>query len=178
MKVTLIAALTGLSMLGSSPPSRPAPAPAPDDAAILADFEEMVSADLACAQLASERGHSKDARDFGGVLVREHTMARQMARDAAAQIGVKFKMSSDGPRHSEHDKILRSLRERPDAAFDVLFARHEMEYHKELVELINKQWMPAAKNPDLTAFFGQVGPAFEAHSKMADELWKRVAPAK
>jgi len=175
-RVPLLAAAAGLSLalMGSAPPRRASPRA--DDAAILARFEEMVSADIACAQLAVERGHSKDVRDFAGVLVREHGMARQMAREVATQIHVTLKPSDDGPRHAEHDKIVKALKDRPDIAFDILFVRHEVDYHKELVDLINKTWLPAAQNEDLKAFLSQVGPAFEAHSTMAAALWQRVAP--
>lgn len=175
-RVTLLATVAGLmfASLGSAP-RWPTPLMR-DDAAILVDFEEMVSADISCAQLAAEKGHSKDVRDFAAILVREHGTARQMARDAASQIGVKPKWSTDGSRRAEHDKIVRSLRDRPDAAFDILFLRHEAEYHKELLDLIKKQWIPTAKNEDLGGFLGQVTPSFEAHSRMADELWKRIAP--
>jgi len=174
--VPLVALLAGLSLsvLGSAPPRRLSAVP--DDAAILARFEELVSVDVACAQLAAERGHSKDVRTFAGILVREHGAARQMARDLAAQMHITLKPGAESARRSEHEKVQAGLRDRPDAAFDVLFIRHEVDYHKEIAELINKQWIPAAKNEDLSAFLAQVAPAFEGHSKMADALWQQLAP--
>lgn len=177
-RVPLLAAVAGLSLtlLGSAPPA--SVRMTPDEASMLARFDDMLGVDVACAQLAVERGHSKDVRDFAGVLVREHAMAHQMIRDVAAQIKVTLKSYEDGSLHAEHDKTLKGLRERPDAAFDILFARHEVDYHKQVVDFINKQLIPAAKSPDLVAFLEQVGPAFDAHAKMADELWLRVAPKK
>ena len=53
-----------------------------DDAAILNKFAELATADLGCAQLAAEKARSADVRAYAAILVREHTMARQMARDA------------------------------------------------------------------------------------------------
>src|SRR5512140_262550 len=125
-KAYLLAGVAGLSLtlLGSAPP--PSGHSAPDDASILARFQELVAVDLDCAQLAAERGHSKEVRDFGAILVREHGMARQMTRDIAAQINVTLKPSTDSPQRAEHEKIQRSLRDRPDVAFDVLFVRHEV----------------------------------------------------
>ncbi|MFA6168776.1 MAG: DUF4142 domain-containing protein [Gemmatimonadaceae bacterium] len=165
-----------LSVLGSAPPSRPAPVP--DDAAILNRFDDMVGADLACAQLAAERGHSAEVKAFARTLVSEHGMARQLARDVSAMMSVTLKPSSDSPRRAEHERIIKALRERPDAAFDVLFMRHEVDYHKELVDLINTEWVPAAKNADLNALLAQVGPAFEGHTKMAEELFQKLGPKK
>lgn len=163
-----------LSVLGSAPPPRAGAVP--DDAAILNRFDDLVSADISCAQLAVERGHSAEVKAFARTLVSEHGMARQLARDVAAMMSVTLKPSADSPRRAEHERTLKALRERPDAAFDVLFMRHEVEYHKEVVDLINKEWIPAAKNADLSALLVQVGPAFEGHTKMAEELFQKLVP--
>jgi putative membrane protein len=175
-RVSQLAAVAGLSLavMGSAP--APRPGIRADDAAILARFDDMVGADVACAQLASERGHSREVRDFAKSLVSEHGLARQLARDVATVMSITLKPMSDSPRRAEHERVLRALRERPDAAFDVLFLRHEVDYHKELVDLINKEWLAAAKNAELSALLMQVAPAFEGHAKMADELWQRLKP--
>ncbi len=175
-RVLLLASIASMSpsVLGSSAPTRRAATS--DDTAILRDFDDFVGADLGCAQLAVERGHAKEVRDFAKVLVSEHGMAHQLARDAATQMSVTLRSPSDNPRRAEHEKVLKSLRERLDVAFDVLFVRHEVEYHRDLVEHINKEWMPAAKSADLSALLSQAGPAFEAHATMAEELQKSRAP--
>ncbi len=165
-----------LSLLGSAPP-RPAGA-VPDDAAILNRFDDLVAADLACAQLAAERGHSAEVKAFARTLVSEHGMARQLARDVSAMMSVTLRPLSDSPRRAEHERIIKALRERADAAFDVLFMRHEVDYHKELVDLINKDWLPAAKNADLSALLVQVGPAFDGHRTMAEALLQKLVPAR
>jgi putative membrane protein len=173
-----LAAVVGLSLsvLGSAPPWHPGAVP--DDAAILNRFDELAGVDIACAQLAAEKGHSADVKAFARTLVNEHGLARQLARDVAAMMNVTLKPSPDGARRAEHERTLRALRERPDAAFDVLFMRHEVDYHKDLVDLINQEWIPAAKHADLSALLAQVGPAFEGHRTMAEELLRKLVPNK
>jgi putative membrane protein len=175
-RFSMIAMLSvvSLTLMGSAAP-RPARTPA-DDAGLIARFEEMVSADVSCAQLAVERAKGTDVKNFATILVREHGMARQMARDVATQIGARWKPNPDNAQAAEHEKMLKELRGRNDIAFDVLFIRHEVEYHRDLVNLINKDWMPSAQNPDLQAFFGQVGPAIEAHAKMAEAMQQQMGP--
>jgi len=175
-RVSMIAALSvvSLSVMGSAAPRRSG-APA-DDAGIIARFEEMVSADISCAQLAVERAKGADVKNFATMLVREHGMARQMARDVATQINVRWKPNPGNPRAEEHDRFLKELRQRNDVAFDVLFIRHEVEYHRELVNVISKELMPASQSPDLQAFFGQVEPAIEAHAKMAEAIQQQIGP--
>ena len=173
LRLATIAGLA-LSVLASASPWHPAPAR--DDAAILKNFDDVVNADIGCAQLAADRGHSKEVRDFGRMLVNEHGMAHQLARDAAAQMNITLKPTSDSPRAAEHEKIQKALRERPDIAFDVLFVRHEVEYHRDLVNLIRKEWIPAAKNDDLSSLLSLAAPAFENHLAMATELQKTRVP--
>lgn len=175
-RIFQLAAVVGLSLsvVGSAPPWLPGAVP--DDADILNRFDTLVGVDLACAQLAAEKGHSAEVKAFARTLVSEHGLARQLARDVAAMMNVTLKPSADGARRAEHERTLKALRERPDVAFDVLFARHEVEYHKDLVDLINKEWMPAAKHADLIALLVQVGPAFEGHRTMAEALWQKLVP--
>lgn len=163
-----------LSVLGSAPPPRMATAP--DDSAILHRFDDLVGVDIACAQLAAERGHSAEVKAFARSLVSEHGLARQLARDVAAMMNVTLKPSPDGARRAEHERTLKALRERPDVAFDVLFLRHEVEYHRNVVDVINREWIPAAKHADLSALLTQVGPAFEGHVKMAEALLAKLGP--
>lgn len=163
-----------LSVLGSAPPPRVATVP--DDAAILNRFDDLVGVDIACAQLAAERGHAADVKAFARTLVSEHGLARQLARDVAAMMNVTLKPSPDGARRAEHERTIKALRERADAPFDVLFVRHEVEYHKEVVDLINKDWIPAAKHADLVALLVQVGPAFDGHRTMAEALLQKLLP--
>ena len=174
----MIAALSGVSLtlMGSSTPSRGATAF--DDAAILNKFAELATADLGCAQLAAEKARSADVRAYAAILVREHTMARQMARDASMQLKFSFKPDPDNSKKSEHERVQKELAQRNDIAFDVLFVRHELEYHKELVQVINKDWIPAAQSADLQGFLGQVGAAFEAHVATAEQLSQALGPKK
>lgn len=173
-RVFQIAAVVGLSLsvLGSAPPWHPGAVP--DDADILNRFDTLVGVDIACAQLAAERGHSAEVKAFARTLVSEHGVARQLARDVASMMNVTLKPSSDGARRAEHERTLKALRERPDIAFDVLFVRHQVEYRRELVNFINKEWMPAAKHADLSALLTQVGPAFEGHLTTAEALLQKL----
>lgn len=175
-RVFQLAAVVGLSLsvLGSAPPWHSGAVP--DDADILNRFDTLVGVDLACAQLAVEKGHSAEVKAFARTLVSEHGLARQLARDVASMMNVTLKPSSDGTRRAEHERTLKALRERPDIAFDVLFVRHEVEYHKDLVDLINKEWIPDAKNADLSALLAQVGPALDGHRTMAEALLQKLVP--
>lgn len=64
------------------------PARALNDPTIVAIFDEANTADIETGRLAKERGQSKEVRDFGAMLERDHTKVRQMGRDLAKKLGV------------------------------------------------------------------------------------------
>ncbi|HJR50330.1 MAG TPA: DUF4142 domain-containing protein, partial [Gemmatimonadales bacterium] len=71
-----------------------APAPAAgqenvlDDPTIVAIFDAANTADIETGALAEARGSTKEVRNFGAMLARDHKMVRQQGRDLAAKLGV------------------------------------------------------------------------------------------
>src|SRR5215207_7795752 len=59
-----------------------------DDATIVAIFDAANTADIETGQLAAERGSSKEVRDFGAMLARDHKAVRGQGRDLAAKLRV------------------------------------------------------------------------------------------
>ncbi|MGH7581425.1 MAG: DUF4142 domain-containing protein, partial [Gemmatimonadales bacterium] len=59
-----------------------------DDATIVAIFDAANTAELETGALAENRASSKELRDFGAMLARDHKMVRQQGRDLAAKLGV------------------------------------------------------------------------------------------
>src|SRR5215217_8081043 len=59
-----------------------------DDPTIVAIFDAANTADIETGTLAAELGSSKEVRDFGAMLARDHKMVRQQGRDLAAKLGV------------------------------------------------------------------------------------------
>src|SRR5688500_15146498 len=59
-----------------------------DDPTIVAIFDAANTADMETGALAEKRGSSKEIREFGAMLVRDHRMVRQQGRDLAAKLRV------------------------------------------------------------------------------------------
>src|SRR5687768_5438622 len=66
----------------------PAPSAALDDPTIVAIFDAANTADMETGELAAQRGSSKAVRDFGAMLLRDHSAVRQQGRDLADRLGV------------------------------------------------------------------------------------------
>ena len=147
---------------------------APDDPTIVAIFDAANSADMETGALAEQRGSSKEVRDFGAMLVRDHRAVRQQGRDLAAKLGVTPTPPKDDPSARDHAAAMTRLRSLEGAEFDRAFLQHEAAFHKAVIEAVQSTLLPAIDNPELKALVVKVAPAFEAHRKMAIELEKKV----
>ena len=64
----------------------------------------------------------------------------------------------------ENVKALQGLQ---GAAFDKAYVDHEVAYHEQVIDAIDKTLIPNAKNPELKALIVKVRPAFVAHLEHA-----------
>ena len=145
-----------------------------DDPTIVAIFDAANSADIETGQLAVERGHSKEVRDFGAMLVRDHEAVRKMGRDLAAKLGVTPTPPTDDPGAKAHAEAIAKLRTLNGAAFDRAFLQHEAAFHQSVIEAVTSTLLPAIRNAELKALVEQVAPAFQAHMRVAQDLERQL----
>jgi putative membrane protein len=148
-----------------------------DDATIVAIFDAANTADIETGALAEERGSSKEIRDFGAMLARDHAMVRQQGRDLAARLRVTPTPPKDDQGARDHAAAMARLESLEGAAFDRAFLEHEIAFHQAVIDAVTGTLLPAIRNPELKALVEKVAPAFQAHTRMAQELQKRIAGA-
>ena len=149
-----------------------------DDPTIVAIFDGANTADIESGELASKQGSSKEVRDFGAMLARDHTQVRKLGRDLAAKLGVTPTPPKNDPSVKAHADAMAKLKGLKGAAFDHAFLQHEVAYHQGVIDAINKTLLPAIKNAELKALVVKVAPAFEAHrlaAKTLDEKLSKVS---
>jgi putative membrane protein len=152
-----------------------APAPALDDATIVAIFDNANTVDIETGELAAERGHSNEVRQFGAMLARDHEMVRQQGRDLAKKIDVTPTPPAGDQSTQAQAAVIRRLSALRGAEFDRAFLQREVQFHKDVIAAIETTLLPAIKNKELRAFVVKVAPAFQAHLVMAENLLTRVA---
>jgi putative membrane protein len=154
-----------------------APEPTLDDATIVAIFDAANTADIETGQLAVERGNSKDVRDFGAMLVRDHKMVRQQGRDLAARLGVTPTPPADEASARAHADAMSALRSKQGADFDRAFLEHEVKFHQDVIDAVETTLLPSIQNADVKALVVKVAPAFRAHmmgaQKLATQLFQK-----
>lgn len=152
-----------------------APDPTLDDATIVAIFDAANTADIETGQLAAERASSKEVRDFGAMLARDHKMVRQQGRDLAEQLDVTPTPPANDASARAHAEAMSTLRSKHGAAFDRAFLAHEVKFHQDVIDAIQATLLPSIQNPQVKALVVKVAPAFQAHMIAAQDLEKKLA---
>ena len=79
-------------------------------------------------------------------------------------------MATSGP-HEENVKKLKGLK---GAEFDKAYTDHEVAYHEQVLDAIDKTLVPNAKNEELKALIVKVRPAFVAHLDHAKTIQAKL----
>jgi putative membrane protein len=149
----------------------PALAQAPDDAQIAHIVVTANQVDIDAGKLAASKASSKDVQAFGKQMVADHTGVNKQATDLVTRLKVK---PQDNPtsqslakRGKENVAKLDTLK---GAAFDKAYVEHEVAYHQDVLDALDKTLIPNAKNEELKALMVKVRPAFVSHLEHAKSL--------
>jgi putative membrane protein len=145
-----------------------------DDPTIVAIFDGANTADIETGKLAAERGQSRQVREFGAMLARDHQQVRQLGRDLAKKLGVTPTPPRDDAGAKAHAEAMVSLRAKKGAEFDRAFLQHETTFHKSVIDAVQGTLLPAIRNEELRALVVKVAPAFQAHMLAAQNLEKTL----
>ena len=153
----------------------PSRAAAMDDPTIVAIFDAANTWDIATGELGARKGTTKEIRDFGKQLVRDHRAVRQQGRDLAKKLGVTPTPPADFALAKDHAAAMRRLEAAHGAAFDRAFLENEVAFHKAVIDAMTQTLLPATKNAELKELETKVAPAFQAHMQMAQHLLDKTA---
>ena len=166
------AALAGLALA----PVRTAAAQAAklDDPTIIAIFDAANTWDIETGAIAAKKGTTKDVRDFGAMLARDHKAVRQQGRDLVKKLGVHPTPPKDFAMAKDHAAALHTLNSVNGKAFDRVFLQHEVAFHKAVIDAVTTTLLPALKNEEARTLVTKVAPAFQAHMAAAQNLLDKL----
>jgi putative membrane protein len=141
-----------------------------NDPTIVAIFDAANTWDMETGALAAKRGHTRDVRDFGAMLVKAHRGVRQQGRDLARKLHVTPTPPKNFAMAKDHAAAMRKLRGLRGAAFDRAFLAHEVAYHKAVIDAVTGTLLPALQNAEVKNLVTSVAPAFQAHLAQAQSL--------
>ena len=120
--------------------------------------------DIDAGKLAGSKGTNKDVKAFGKQMVTDHTGVNKQATALVKKLKVT---PEDNPTSQSLKKggadNLANLKGLKGAAFDKAYIDHEVTYHEQVLDAIDKVLVPNAKNAELKDLIVKVRPAFVAH---------------
>jgi putative membrane protein len=148
----------------------------PTDPQIAAIVVTANQVDIDAGKLAESKTKSKDVRDFAKQMVTDHTAVNKSATDLVQKLNVT---PEDNPTSqslakggAENVVRLKTLR---GAAFDKAYIDHEVAYHENVIDALDKTLIPNAQNAELKALLVKVRPAFVAHLDHAKMVQSSLA---
>ena len=141
-----------------------------DDPTIIAIFDAANTWDMETGALAAKKGTSREVREFGAMLERDHRVVRQQGRDLVKKLGVQPTAPKDFAMAKDHATALHTLHARSGPAFDRAFLEHEVAFHKAVIDAVTTTLLPALQNAEARALVTKVAPAFQAHMAAAQNL--------
>ena len=167
----------GVAVVTLTAASRTAPPSdaALDDPTIVAIFDGANTADMETGALAAKKGSTKEIRDFGLMLERDHKVVRQQGRDLAARLHVTPTPPADDASAKAHAKAMAELASKRGREFDRAFLAHEVAFHKEVIEAVTTTLLPAIQNAELKDLVVKIAPAFQAHMMAAEAMGKKIS---
>lgn len=133
---------------------------------------DMVEANL--GQLASSAASSQEIKDYGQMLVTDHTKDFGQLSEAATQASLKVPRAID----SEHNKtMIDPFQKLRGATFDHKYIQEMIAGHTKAIAIYRKE-AADAQNPALKSYAETALPVLEKHLSSAKDLEKNKAAAK
>ena len=157
----------------------PAPAPAPlTDASIVAILDQANVNDSAGGAMAVSKGTSKDVKDFGRQMMRDHSTLRKQGQDLAAKLGV----SPQPPAVDSLDLMAKGSMDHMSsmptgAEWDKMYISGEIAMHEAVLKTATAA-QAAAQSQELKDLIAKAAPVIQGHLDKAKALNDKLnAPA-
>lgn len=143
----------------------------PSDAQIAAIVVTANQVDIDAGQLAKSKGSTADVKAFAQQMVTDHGGVNQKAKALVAKLHVT-PAASDTSAALQKGGVenVAALQKLSGAAFDRAYVDHEVAYHEQVIDALDKTLIPSAQNAELKDLLVSVRPAFVAHLEHAKHL--------
>jgi putative membrane protein len=132
--------------------------------------------DIDAGKLAQSKGSNAEVKEFGERMVTDHTGVNKAASDLATKLKLTPKDNPTSQSLKEGgEKNLQKLKGLSGAAFDKAYVDHEVAYHQQVLDALDKTLIPNAKNAELKSLLQKSRPAFVAHLEHAKQIQASLA---
>ena len=150
-----------------------------NDAQIAATVVTANQVDVDAGRLAQQRASHSEVKKFAAQMVSDHEGVNKQAVALVTKLKVT-PQENDTSRSIKAggDKNVANLKTLSGAAFDKAYVDHEVAYHAQVLEALDKTLIPGASNAELKALLVKVRPAFVAHLEHAKHIQASLGSSK
>lgn len=127
--------------------------------------------DIKAGKLAIQQSKNKEVLDFARQMVSDHTAVNKAATDLVKKLKIK-PAQSDNVKNLKEDaaEVTAKLKKLKGPAFDKAYIDNEVTYHQAIIDGLDNNLIPGARNEEFKALLESVRPAFVAHRDHAKSL--------
>jgi len=122
-------------------------------------------AEVEAGKLAQQKGADPKVKDFGAMMVKDHSAANEQLKALAAGKGIDLPGSSSTSQMAAKAK----LEVLSGGTFDKSYVEDQVKAHRETVELLKKE-IATGQDPDAKAFAQKVLPTVESHLHAINQI--------
>jgi len=122
-------------------------------------------AEVEAGKLAQQKGADPKVKDFGAMMVKDHSAANEQLKALAAGKGMDLPGSSSTSQMAAKAK----LEVLSGGTFDKSYVEEQVKAHRETVELLKKE-IATGQDPDAKAFAQKVLPTVESHLRAINQI--------
>lgn len=122
-------------------------------------------AEVEAGKLAQQKGADPKVKDFGAMMVKDHSAANEQLKALAAGKGIDLPGSSSTSQMATKAK----LEVLSGGTFDKSYVEDQVKAHRDTVELLKKE-IATGQDPDAKAFAQKVLPTVESHLHAINQI--------
>ena len=122
-------------------------------------------AEVEAGKLAQQKGADPKVKDFGAMMVKDHSAANEQLKALAAGKAIDLPGSSSTSQIAAKAK----LEVLSGGTFDKSYVEEQVKAHRETVELLKKE-IATGQDPDAKAFAQKVLPTVESHLHAINQI--------
>ena len=144
--------------------------PAVSDAQIAQIVVTANSIDIENGKIALQNSKTASVDEFANLMIKDHTAVNNNATALVTRLKVTPAASDTSKSlQSSADSEQAKLRGMKGHDFDKEYLQNEVNYHKQVIDALDKTLIPNAQNAELKKTLVDVRPAFQAHLEHAQK---------
>jgi predicted outer membrane protein len=147
------------------------------DSQVLMKLHHINKEEIEVGQIAQKNGGTRDVKDFGATLVRDHTQADQDVTALASKVNVDLEAKKADAKHQEKQQVMQNkidqLKKTSGKDFDRAFAQMMVNGHRQAIEMV-KDARGTVQSVELKSLLEKLLPTLQKHEDIANDILNKL----